>query len=42
MLAVAVLAGAVVGRACVHRLNQTVFERLVLLFTLLSSVNLLR
>jgi hypothetical protein len=41
-LAVAVLAGALVGRACVHRIDQKLFERLVLLFTVLASVNLLR
>lgn len=41
VLAVAVLAGAVVGRACVHRIDQKLFERLVLLFTVLASLNLL-
>lgn len=42
VLAVAVLAGAVVGRACVHRIDQKWFERLVLIFTVVASVNLLR
>jgi uncharacterized membrane protein YfcA len=42
LLAVAVLAGAYLGRAVVHRINQGLFERLVLLFTVLASVNLLR
>ncbi|MEV0369228.1 sulfite exporter TauE/SafE family protein [Streptomyces sp. NPDC050636] len=42
VLALAVLVGAVIGRACVHRINQSLFERLVLLFTALSSLNLLR
>jgi uncharacterized membrane protein YfcA len=42
VLAVAVLIGAFIGRACVHRLDQKVFERLVILFTALSSLNLLR
>jgi uncharacterized membrane protein YfcA len=41
-LAVAVLAGAFIGRACVHRIDQKLFERLVLLFTVLASINLLR
>ncbi|MEU9114685.1 sulfite exporter TauE/SafE family protein [Streptomyces sp. NPDC048483] len=40
-LALAVLVGAVVGRACVHRIDQALFERLVLAFTTLSSLNLL-
>lgn len=42
LLAVAVLAGAYLGRVCVHRIDQELFERLVLLFTVLASVNLLR
>jgi uncharacterized membrane protein YfcA len=42
VLAVAVLAGAAVGRACVHRIDQKWFDRLVLLFTVVASVNLLR
>ncbi|MGP8301686.1 hypothetical protein ACTPOK_27945 [Streptomyces inhibens] len=41
-IAFAVPAGALVGRAVVHRIDQAVFARLVLLFTALSSVNLLR
>jgi hypothetical protein len=32
----------VVGRACVHRIDQKWFERLVLIFTVVASVNLLR
>lgn len=40
--AAAVLAGAWLGRICVHRIDQALFERLVLLFTVLASVNLLR
>lgn len=42
LLAVAVLAGAYIGRIVVHRIDQKLFERLVLLFTVLASVNLLR
>jgi uncharacterized protein len=42
VLAVAVLIGAFIGRAIVHRLDQKVFERLVIVFTALSSLNLLR
>ncbi|REK85628.1 sulfite exporter TauE/SafE family protein [Streptomyces inhibens] len=42
VLALAVPAGALIGRAVVHRIEQAVFARLVLLFTALSSVNLLR
>ncbi|MDT0344914.1 sulfite exporter TauE/SafE family protein [Streptomyces sp. DSM 44938] len=38
----ALLVGAALGRAGVKRLNQARFERLVLLFTVLSSINLLR
>ncbi|MEO3756520.1 sulfite exporter TauE/SafE family protein [Streptomyces sp. B6B3] len=38
----AVLLGAVAGRATIRRLDQKRFERLVLLFTVVSSVNLLR
>ncbi|MFJ9851609.1 sulfite exporter TauE/SafE family protein [Streptomyces sp. NPDC101150] len=40
-LALAVLVGAFIGRACVHRIDQALFERLVLAFTALSSLNLL-
>jgi len=42
LLAPAVLVGAVIGRRVIHRLDQSVFERLVLLFTLVSSINLVR
>lgn len=42
VLAPAVLVGAVIGRRVIHRLDQAVFERLVLVFTLVSSVNLVR
>ncbi|MFJ9613129.1 TSUP family transporter [Streptomyces noursei] len=42
LLALAVVAGAGVGRALVHRIDQGVFERLVLVFTALASVDLLR
>ncbi|WP_405723518.1 sulfite exporter TauE/SafE family protein [Streptomyces sp. NBC_01537] len=42
LLAGAVLAGAYIGRVVVHRIDQKLFERLVLLFTVLASVNLLR
>ncbi|MFR9727118.1 sulfite exporter TauE/SafE family protein [Streptomyces sp. MS19] len=38
----AVLLGAVVGRAVIRRLDQARFEKLVLLFTVVSSLNLLR
>jgi uncharacterized protein len=38
----AMLAGALVGRLVVSRLNQGLFEGLVLFFTLAASVNLLR
>jgi uncharacterized membrane protein YfcA len=38
----AMLAGALVGRLVVSRLNQGAFEGLVLFFTLVASVNLLR
>lgn len=41
VLALAVPAGALLGRALVHRIDQTLFNRLVLLFTALSSLNLL-
>ncbi|AJC58266.1 putative integral membrane protein [Streptomyces sp. 769] len=41
-LALAVVVGAGVGRALVHRIDQGVFERLVLVFTALASVDLLR
>nr|WP_241778042.1 sulfite exporter TauE/SafE family protein [Streptomyces sp. CT34] len=42
LLAPAVVAGAFLGRALVQRVDQAVFERLVLVFTALSSVGLLR
>lgn len=42
ILAVAVLAGAAVGRAVVPRIDQRQFERLILLFTVVASLNLLR
>ncbi|MCZ1015911.1 sulfite exporter TauE/SafE family protein [Streptomyces noursei] len=42
LLALAVVVGAGVGRALVHRIDQGVFERLVLVFTALASVDLLR
>jgi uncharacterized membrane protein YfcA len=38
----AVLAGAVLGRAVVHRLDQSRFERLILVFVVLSSAYLVR
>ncbi|HEY6745348.1 MAG TPA: TSUP family transporter, partial [Mycobacteriales bacterium] len=38
----AMLAGALIGRLVVSRLDQGVFEGLVLFFTLAASVNLLR
>jgi uncharacterized protein len=38
----AVLVGALVGRVVIRRVNQTLFERLVLVFTALSSLYLLR
>jgi uncharacterized protein len=38
----AVLVGALVGRTVIHRVDQALFERLVIVFTALSSVNLLR
>jgi uncharacterized protein len=38
----AVVVGAVVGRLVVRRLDQNVFENLVLLFTVVGGVNLLR
>ena len=37
----AVLVGALVGRVVIRRVNQDLFERLVLVFTAVSSVNLL-
>ncbi|MFF4698579.1 TSUP family transporter [Streptomyces chattanoogensis] len=40
-LAPAVIAGAALGRACVQRIDQALFARLVLAFTALSSLNLL-
>jgi uncharacterized membrane protein YfcA len=42
VLAPAVLAGGMLGRRAVHRVDQVLFERLVLLFTVVSSLNLLR
>ncbi|WP_286160146.1 sulfite exporter TauE/SafE family protein [Streptomyces yunnanensis] len=42
LLALAVVVGAGVGRALVHRIDQGAFERLVLVFTALASVDLLR
>ncbi|RSO06082.1 hypothetical protein DMH18_28535 [Streptomyces sp. WAC 06783] len=42
LLVLAVPVGAFLGRAAVHRIDQALFERLVLVFTTLSSVNLLR
>ena len=42
VLVPAVLIGAFIGRLVIHRLNQTLFERLVLAFTALSGINLLR
>ena len=41
-LAPAVVVGALLGRVGVRRLNQDQFERLVLVFTVISSINLLR
>jgi uncharacterized protein len=38
----AVLVGALLGRVVIRRVNQALFERLVLVFTTLSSINLLR
>ncbi|KOT77776.1 membrane protein [Streptomyces rimosus subsp. pseudoverticillatus] len=42
LLVLAVPVGAFLGRAAVHRIDQALFERLMLVFTTLSSVNLLR
>ncbi|WP_189298821.1 sulfite exporter TauE/SafE family protein [Streptomyces albospinus] len=42
LLAPVVVAGALLGRALVHRVDQALFERLVLVFTALSSLDLLR
>ncbi|WP_446750696.1 TSUP family transporter [Streptomyces sp. WZ-12] len=42
LLALAVVAGAFVGRALVHRIDQRVFTWLVLAFTALASLALLR
>ncbi|MGD3107163.1 TSUP family transporter [Streptomyces sp. YGL11-2] len=42
LLAPAVVAGALLGRALVRRVDQAVFERLVLVFTALASLGLLR
>ena len=41
-LAPAVLVGAAIGRICIHRLDQSRFELLVIVFTVASSLNLLR
>ena len=41
-LGVGVVIGALVGRAVIGRLDQSRFERLVLLFTVVSSLNLVR
>ena len=38
----AVIVGAVLGRLVIRRVDQSLFERLVIVFTALSSVNLLR
>jgi uncharacterized protein len=38
----AVLVGALVGRVVIRRVNQALFERLVIVFTALASINLLR
>ncbi|QHC26710.1 TSUP family transporter [Streptomyces sp. GS7] len=42
LLAPAVVAGALLGRALVRRVDQAVFERLVLVFTALAGLGLLR
>ncbi|MEK2473649.1 sulfite exporter TauE/SafE family protein [Streptomyces noursei] len=42
LLALAVVVGAGVGRALVHRIDQGAFERLALVFTALASADLLR
>jgi uncharacterized protein len=38
----AVLVGALIGRVVIRRVNQTLFERLVIAFTTVASINLLR
>ena len=42
VLVPAVLVGALIGRVVIRRVNQTLFERLVIVFTTLASINLLR
>jgi uncharacterized membrane protein YfcA len=42
LLVPALLVGAVIGRWCAERIDQARFENLVLAFTVLSSLNLLR
>ncbi|MFF2808573.1 TSUP family transporter [Streptomyces sp. NPDC058000] len=42
LLVVAVVVGAYTGRALVRRIDRGVFERLVLVFTVLTSVVLVR
>ena len=42
LLAPAVLLGAWLGRRTIHRIDETLFERLVLAFTVVSALNLLR
>ncbi|MYT28203.1 MULTISPECIES: sulfite exporter TauE/SafE family protein [unclassified Streptomyces] len=42
LLVLAVVVGARAGRALVHRIDQSAFERLVLVFTALAGVGLLR
>ncbi|MBB0243672.1 TSUP family transporter [Streptomyces alkaliphilus] len=41
-LAPAVVVGALIGKAVIHRMDQSLFSRLVLIFTTLSALNLLR
>jgi uncharacterized membrane protein YfcA len=42
LLAPAVLLGAWLGRRTIHRIDEALFERLVLVFTVVSALNLLR
>jgi uncharacterized membrane protein YfcA len=42
MLLPALLAGAVIGRLVISRLDQSIFEALILAFTAASAINLLR
>jgi uncharacterized membrane protein YfcA len=42
LLVPAVLLGGWLGRRTVHRIDETLFERLVLVFTVVSALNLLR